>query len=156
MVIRASRCQVLRSVCYRSIRRTLRLAMLLLDGAMIISHQHRFIFVKTLKTAGTSIEVFLSGLCGRDDVVTPFTSRNRGMRHATFEVFTTICLRPGSNMRSAPPCATITLPSVSSKTPGIRRYRISGSCAACRISQRIGALSSTFMKANSRCPQGRL
>lgn len=45
--------------------------MQLLDGAMISSHQHRFIFVKTLKTAGTSIEVFLSGLCGRDDVVTP-------------------------------------------------------------------------------------
>src|SRR5262249_43190633 len=31
----------------------------------------RFIFVKTLKTAGTSIEVFLSQHCGPDDVVTP-------------------------------------------------------------------------------------
>jgi hypothetical protein len=38
---------------------------------MIISHRHRFIFVKTLKTAGTSIEVFLSQHCGPDDVVTP-------------------------------------------------------------------------------------
>jgi hypothetical protein len=38
---------------------------------MIISHQHRFIFVKTLKTAGTSLEVFLSQHCGPDDVVTP-------------------------------------------------------------------------------------
>jgi hypothetical protein len=38
---------------------------------MIISHKHRFIFVKTLKTAGTSIEVFLSQHCGPDDVVTP-------------------------------------------------------------------------------------
>ncbi len=38
---------------------------------MIISHQYRFIFVKTLKTAGTSIEVFLSQHCGPDDVVTP-------------------------------------------------------------------------------------
>lgn len=38
---------------------------------MIVSHRHRFIFVKTLKTAGTSIEVFLSPVCGPADVVTP-------------------------------------------------------------------------------------
>ena len=38
---------------------------------MILSHQYRFIFVKTLKTAGTSIEVFLSQHCGPLDVVTP-------------------------------------------------------------------------------------
>jgi len=38
---------------------------------VIISHKYRFIFVKTLKTAGTSIEVFLSQHCGPDDVLTP-------------------------------------------------------------------------------------
>lgn len=38
---------------------------------MIISHRYRFIFVKTLKTAGTSIEVFLSQHCGPGDVLTP-------------------------------------------------------------------------------------
>ncbi len=38
---------------------------------MIISHKHRFIFVKTFKTAGTSIEVFLSRHCGPHDVLTP-------------------------------------------------------------------------------------
>jgi len=38
---------------------------------MIVSHKYRFIFVKTLKTAGTSIEVFLSQHCGPLDVVTP-------------------------------------------------------------------------------------
>ncbi len=38
---------------------------------MIISHQHKFIFIKTAKTAGTSIEIFLSKHCGPDDVVTP-------------------------------------------------------------------------------------
>lgn len=38
---------------------------------MIISHKHRFIFVKTRKTAGTSIEVLLSALAGDDAVVTP-------------------------------------------------------------------------------------
>ncbi|MGB9989633.1 hypothetical protein [Pseudoduganella rhizocola] len=40
---------------------------------MIISHKHCFIFVKTMKTAGTSIEVFLSSHCGEDDVVTPIS-----------------------------------------------------------------------------------
>ena len=38
---------------------------------MILSHKYRFLFVKTLKTAGTSIEVFLSQQCGPEDVVTP-------------------------------------------------------------------------------------
>lgn len=37
---------------------------------MVISHQHRFIFIKTAKTAGTSIEAFLSRHCGPDDVFT--------------------------------------------------------------------------------------
>jgi hypothetical protein len=38
---------------------------------MIISHLHRFIFIKNAKTAGTSLEVFLAGHCGPDDIVTP-------------------------------------------------------------------------------------
>ena len=38
---------------------------------MIVSHAHQFIFIKTLKTAGTSIEVFLSQVCGEQDIVTP-------------------------------------------------------------------------------------
>jgi len=38
---------------------------------MIISHEHRFIFIKTVKTAGTSIEVYLSPFCGAEDILTP-------------------------------------------------------------------------------------
>ena len=38
---------------------------------MIISHSRRFIFVKSLKTAGTSLEAALSGACSGDDIVTP-------------------------------------------------------------------------------------
>jgi len=36
---------------------------------MIISHRYKFIFVKTLKTAGSSIEVMLEGKCDAGDVI---------------------------------------------------------------------------------------
>jgi Sulfotransferase family len=39
---------------------------------MIISHQHKFIFLKTKKTAGTAVEAALSELCGPSDVITPY------------------------------------------------------------------------------------
>jgi len=38
---------------------------------MIISHKHKFIFMKTRKTAGTSIQLALSEYCGDDDIITP-------------------------------------------------------------------------------------
>jgi hypothetical protein len=40
---------------------------------MIISHKFQFIFVKTAKTAGTSIEMYLSSICGPNDIFTPFS-----------------------------------------------------------------------------------
>ena len=39
---------------------------------MIISHEHKFIFLKSKKTAGTAVEAALSQLCGPDDVITPY------------------------------------------------------------------------------------
>lgn len=42
---------------------------------MIVSHKHQFIFIKNGKTAGTSIEVFLSGICAESDIVTPIFPR---------------------------------------------------------------------------------
>jgi hypothetical protein len=47
---------------------------------MIISHQHRFIFLKTTKTAGTSIEIALSQHCGPDDVITPISAEDEAIR----------------------------------------------------------------------------
>jgi hypothetical protein len=37
---------------------------------MIVSHRHRFIFVRTRKTGGTSVEIALSKFCGPDDIIT--------------------------------------------------------------------------------------
>jgi hypothetical protein len=36
---------------------------------MIISHSYRFIFIKTHKTAGSSLEMGLGPLCGEDDII---------------------------------------------------------------------------------------
>jgi hypothetical protein len=47
---------------------------------MIISHRHRFIFLKTRKTAGTSVEIALSRLCGPEDLITPLLPADEAMR----------------------------------------------------------------------------
>jgi hypothetical protein len=49
---------------------------------MIISHRHRFIFVKTRKTAGTSVEIALSRACDEADVITPTTPQDEAIRAA--------------------------------------------------------------------------
>lgn len=45
---------------------------------MIVSHKKRFIFLKTAKTAGSSIEVFLDPHCGSDDILTSFSKPEHG------------------------------------------------------------------------------
>ena len=47
---------------------------------MIISHKHKFIFLKTRKTAGTSIEISLSRYCGKNDIITPITPEDEKIR----------------------------------------------------------------------------
>lgn len=54
---------------------------------MIISHKYKFIFIKTRKTAGTSVEVFLSGICDKNDVVTPIFPSVQGHQARNFEGF---------------------------------------------------------------------
>ena len=45
---------------------------------MIISHKHKFIFFKTGKCAGTSIETFLSQICGQKDICTNVSPKPEG------------------------------------------------------------------------------
>ena len=44
---------------------------------MIISHRYKFIFIKTHKTAGSSMEMALGPLCGPDDIITSMETNNR-------------------------------------------------------------------------------
>ena len=47
---------------------------------MIISHDYKFIFIKTNKTAGTSIEIALSQFCGPRDIITPILPEDEVIR----------------------------------------------------------------------------
>lgn len=47
---------------------------------VIVSHEHRFIFLKTRKTAGTSVEISLSRICGPEDIITPITEADELLR----------------------------------------------------------------------------
>ncbi len=46
----------------------------------IISHSKKFIFVKTAKSAGTSIEIALSKYCGENDIITQLSKNDEEIR----------------------------------------------------------------------------
>lgn len=47
---------------------------------MILSHKYKFIFIKTNKTAGTSVEIALSRFCGENDIITPLPPEDEKIR----------------------------------------------------------------------------
>jgi hypothetical protein len=47
---------------------------------MIVSHKYKFIFLKTRKTAGTSVEIALSNYCGEEDIITPIPNEDERIR----------------------------------------------------------------------------
>ncbi len=49
---------------------------------MIISHDYKFIFIKTNKTAGTSIEIALSRFCGLNDIITTIPEKDEEIRRS--------------------------------------------------------------------------
>ena len=49
---------------------------------MIASFTHNFIFLKTRKVGGTSLEIVLSAWCGDDDICSPVTPEDEAIRSA--------------------------------------------------------------------------
>lgn len=47
---------------------------------LIVSHLHRFIYIRTRKTASTSLEISLSRVCGDRDIITGFCDRDEELR----------------------------------------------------------------------------
>ena len=49
---------------------------------MIINHKYKFIFIKSFKTAGTSLEIALSKFCDNKDIITPIIEEDEKIRKA--------------------------------------------------------------------------
>jgi len=51
---------------------------------VIVSFEHNFIFIKTRKTAGTSIEIALSPYAGKNGVITPISGEDETTRYRLY------------------------------------------------------------------------
>ena len=47
---------------------------------MILSHKYKYIFIKSFKTASTSLEIALSKFCGKEDIITPIKNEDEIIR----------------------------------------------------------------------------
>lgn len=52
---------------------------------MILSHKHKFIFLKTKKTGSTSVDIILSKICGTNDIITPLSELTWFGKNRRFE-----------------------------------------------------------------------
>lgn len=62
----------------------------------IVSHKYKFIFIKTFKTASSTLEACLSRFCGKDDVVTSLGTEEDGIRRQMYGV------KPQNYFRTVP------------------------------------------------------
>lgn len=62
---------------------------------MILSRRHGFVFIKTIKTASTSLEIFLSRLAGPDDVITYLPPPDEALRRELGASGPQNCMNPG-------------------------------------------------------------
>ena len=54
---------------------------------MIISHNNKFIFIKTFKVSGTSMEIALSNYLGKQDIITPINLEEEILRYKKTGIF---------------------------------------------------------------------
>ena len=47
---------------------------------MIVNHKYKFIFIKSFKTASTSLEIALSKFCDKNDIITPIVIQDEKIR----------------------------------------------------------------------------
>ena len=52
----------------------------ILGNNMIINHKYKFIFIKTKKVAGTSLEIALSKFCDQNDIISPIVEKDEQLR----------------------------------------------------------------------------